>query len=86
MNAAGSPQTQFRDCPKIRPKPQKPGNYKWPAHFSGALGIFLAFGYLVSPRPSERDGLSNSERRSVDLGTFYLNSSVLANNTEPTIY
>ena len=44
-------------------------------HFSGALAIFLAFGYLVSPRPSERDGLSNSERRSVDLGAFYLNSS-----------
>ena len=32
---------------------------------------------MVSPRPSERDGLSNFERRSVDLGTFYLNSSVL---------
>ena len=31
----------------------------------------------MSPRPSERDGLSNSERRSVDLGAFYLNSSVL---------
>ena len=31
----------------------------------------------MSQRPSERDGLSNSERRSVDLGAFYLNSSVL---------
>ena len=32
---------------------------------------------MASPGPSERDGLSNSERRSVDLGAFYLNSSVL---------
>ena len=34
-------------------------------------------GLSAAPRPSERDGLSNSERRSVDLGAFYLNSSVL---------
>ena len=46
-------------------------------HFSGALAIFLAFGYWASPRPSELDGVFYSERRSVDLGAFYLNNSVL---------
>ena len=46
-------------------------------HFSGALAIFLAYGLFVSPRPSEFDGVFYSERRSVDLGALYLNSSVL---------
>ena len=44
----------------------------------GDLAVtFLAFGYMVSQMTSEYDGLFYSERRSVDLGTPYLNSSVL---------
>ena len=38
---------------------------------------------MVSPMTSEYDGLFYSERRSSDLGAFYLNSSVL--QTSPNL-
>ena len=56
---------------------------KWAPHISGALAIFLALGLPLSPRPSERDGLFYSERKLMDLGAFYLNSSVL--QTSPNL-
>ena len=37
----------------------------------------------MSARPSECDGVFNSERRSLDLGALYLNSSVL--QTSPNL-
>ena len=70
--------------------PEGPKPEKWPAQQKSAVATFLVrrslfctFAYMAFPMTSEYDGLFYSERRSSDLGAFYLNSSVL--QTSPNL-